>query len=176
MYPHSQPRWVTLLIRQCRRDRGLPPNLHQMNPAPTSSESFTQWFDRQGFRNFTASELTWYFSKVRKGVKNSFPPRELWTNIIPTIRILDDLRDFFGRPVEITSSFRELFYNRAINSPDGSQHIRFTAIDFTVPGVPTTRVFQILLRWRDKENRFTGGLGKYPTFIHLDTRPYDATW
>lgn len=142
---------------------------------PNKNEKFAEWFDRQGFKHFKAAELTWYFSKVRNGVKNSFPPRELWPNIIPTMRILDRVRIHFGKPVEINSTFRSLFYNQAIGSPDGSQHIKFTAVDFTVTGVKPSEVFALLLLWRNSCN-FVGGLGKYQTFVHLDTRPYNATW
>lgn len=142
---------------------------------PTKTETFSQWFDRQGFKYFKAHELTWYFSKVRNGVKNQEPPRELWNNIIPTLRILDELRAHFGKPVNINSTYRALPYNRALKSPDGSLHVKFKAVDFTVSGVSPTTVFSTLSKWR-ASGKFVGGLGKYPTFVHIDTRGNNATW
>jgi uncharacterized protein YcbK (DUF882 family) len=142
---------------------------------PTANEDFRTWFGRQQFRNFQADELTWYFSKVRNGVRNTFPPRASWVNIVPTLRILDDLRDHFGKPLTISSSFRALPYNRAIGSPDGSLHPQFKAIDFTVQDVPPSKVFATLSDWRSNGS-FKGGLGSYPNFTHLDTRSNNATW
>jgi len=144
-----------------------------MKPRP--NESFTSWFDRQGFKHFKSDELTWYFSKVRNGVKNSTPPRELWINIVPTIKILDDLREHFGKSLEISSTYRALPYNRAIGSPDGSMHVKFKAVDFIVSGISPATVSAVLRKWRN-EGKFVGGIGKYPTFVHLDTRDYNATW
>lgn len=143
--------------------------------SPTQTETFSEWFDRQGFRHFKAHELTWYFSKVRNGVKNKEPKREIWENILPTLRILDDLRAHFGKSVNISSTYRDLPYNRAIGSPDGSMHVKFNAVDFTVAGVSPATVFKQLVKWRN-EGKFVGGIGKYPSFVHLDTRKYNATW
>lgn len=142
---------------------------------PTATETFAQWFDRQGLKHFKAQELTWYFSRVRNGVKNSQPPRALWPNILPTLRILDRLREKLGKAVNISSTFRSLAYNRQVGSGDGSQHVKFTAIDFSVSGLTPAKVFAALLDMRNK-GEWTGGLGKYPTFVHIDTRGHNATW
>lgn len=138
-------------------------------------KEFTEWFEKQGFRNFKAHEFTWYFSKVRNGVKNKYPAKSLWPNIIPTLRILDDLRDHFKKPVNISSTYRDLPYNRAVGSPDGSLHVKFNAIDFTVSGVAPSAVYKKLLEWRNA-GKWVGGLGKYATFTHIDTRSKNATW
>lgn len=143
--------------------------------SPNNSESFSEWFNRQGFRHFKADELTWYFSKVRNGQRNSEPPRAIWTNIVPTLRVLDDLRDHFGKAVNISSTYRALNYNRAIGSPDGSAHVKFKAVDFTVSGTTPAQIFKVLDTWR-KQGKIVGGLGKYPTFVHFDTRGNNATW
>lgn len=145
-----------------------------MSP-PTATETFETWFARQDLQYFTARELTWYFTKVRNGISNTPPPRELWVNIIPTLHILDELRHLLKVPITITSTYRALKYNRTINSPDGSLHRQFRAVDFTVKSVPSSQVFRILKEWR-QEKRWVGGLGKYPSFTHIDTRSNNATW
>jgi uncharacterized protein YcbK (DUF882 family) len=141
----------------------------------SSTETFEQWFTRQGLRHFQADELTWMFTRVRHGVRNSPPPRSLWQNILPTLRILDDLRAHLGAPITLTSTYRALLYNRAIGSPDASQHRAFTAVDFQVKGHTPAAIARILKAWRAK-GKFTGGIGTYTTFVHLDTRPTNATW
>ena len=56
-----------------------------------ANDSFTKWFNAQGFRHFGAREFTRYFDAERRGVKNSTPPKKLWKNVVPTLRVVDDL-------------------------------------------------------------------------------------
>jgi N-acetylmuramoyl-L-alanine amidase len=142
-----------------------------------ATESFIEWFATQKFRHFSAVEFTDYFTSERKGVKNSPPPKRLWRNIISTLRIADELRASFGKPCRILSSYRSPAYNRVVGGGVMSQHLDFTALDIAVDGIPARRVYERLLQWR-KEGKFTGGLGYYPSsgFVHIDTRPRNATW
>lgn len=136
---------------------------------------FTKWFKRQHFKNFSSQEFTSYFEVVRRGVANSYPPKGLWQNIIPTLRVLDDLRDHFGKPVVLLSSYRNDAYNKRCGGAKYSQHKYFTALDFAVVGHSPREVYTLLLKWR-REGRFVGGLGLYNTFVHIDTRGHNATW
>lgn len=148
-----------------------------MNPIePLAHETFEAWIARQGVRNFRADEFTSYFTTRRRGVENSAPPREMWKLILPTLRIADDLRDFFGRPVTIVSSYRSPEYNAAINgAASRSFHMRFQALDIVVAGHAPPEVFARLKSWRDA-GKFTGGLGLYHNFVHVDTRGRNATF
>ena len=149
--------------------------------APTKTETFTEWFSRQGIRNFSADEFTSYFSVFRRGVRNSTPPRAMWPAILPTLRIVDDLRDHFSRAIIITSSYRSPAYNGAINSRGSggaaskSFHMQFIALDIVAAGHSPDAVFEHLSEWR-RAKKFTGGLGSYSSFTHIDTRGYNATW
>jgi uncharacterized protein YcbK (DUF882 family) len=146
------------------------------NSEPRSNETFEDWFARQNIRHFEADEFTSYFNEVRRGVKNSPPPREMWKLILPTLRIVDELRAVYGRPVVIVSSYRSPAYNAPINgSAKKSYHMRFQALDITVAGKTPGEVFAQLKQWRD-QGMFKGGLGRYRTFVHIDTRGSNATW
>jgi uncharacterized protein YcbK (DUF882 family) len=136
---------------------------------------FASWFEDQKFRNFDAKELEWYFSKVRNGVRNTIPPRILWKNIVPTLRILDDLRDELKAPVVISSTYRAPGYNRAVRGKKDSRHLLFDAVDFSARGVTPSRAAAVLIQWRN-DGRFRGGVGVYPRFVHVDTRGVNATW
>jgi len=144
---------------------------------PRKNDTFGQWFRRQKFRNFKAHEFTNYFKVFRRGVRNSPPPKSLWTNIVPTLRIVDDVRDYFGRPVTITSSYRSPEYNRAIGKGAASKslHMQFNALDIKVAGVSPRRVADYLYKLR-RAGKFVGGIGRYKTFTHIDTRGYNASW
>ena len=141
------------------------------------TESFTDWFNAQGFRHFRAGEFTGYFAAQRKGVTNSPPPKRLWKNIIPALRIVDELREVLGKPCRILSSYRSPEYNQTVGGASLSQHKEFTALDIAFDGVSAQRVYDRLLEWR-KAGKFIGGLGLYPSsgFVHIDTRGYNATW
>jgi len=140
-------------------------------------KEFTDWFDSQGFCNFGPGEFTRYFAAVRKGVKNSPPPRQLWKNIVPPLRIVDELRSSFGKPCRILSSYRSPAYNKAVGGAAQSQHLQFNALDIAFDGVSPQQAYDRLIEWR-KAGRLTGGIGLYPSsgFVHIDTRGINATW
>ena len=142
-----------------------------------ATDTFIDWFNCQKFRHFNAREFTRYFAAVRRGTKNSVPPKKLWKNVVPTLRILDELRATFGKPCTILSSYRSPDYNRTVGGAVRSQHLQFNALDITFDGVSAKQVYDRLLQWR-REGRFVGGLGYYPSsgFVHIDTRGYNATW
>lgn len=109
--------------------------------------------------------------------KNSFPPRNLWTRIAATARVLDHLRDRLGKSIVITNAYRAPAYNACIpGSATSSQHMQFTALDFQVRGMSAPDVAHALRWLRDKERLFSGGIGRYNTFTHVDTRGANATW
>ena len=139
--------------------------------------TFTTWFNAQKFCHFGASEFESYFVAQRRGVTNSVPPQRLWKNIVPTLRIVDDLRESFGKPCTILSSYRSSDYNKAVGGVGLSQHMEFRALDISFDGVTPQHVYDRLIEWR-KAGKFVGGLGIYPTsgFVHIDTRNSNATW
>lgn len=139
--------------------------------------TFKDWFDSHGIKHFGAGEFESYFATRRSGVKNSQPPRKLWPNILPTLRIVDELRESLGKPCRILSSYRSPDYNRTVGGATHSQHLEFNALDIAFDGVSPQRVYERLIEWR-KAGKFTGGLGLYPSsgFVHIDTRGSNATW
>lgn len=84
--------------------------------------------------------------------------------------ILERVREYFGAPVTINSGFRCKKYNKRIGGKPKSQHLRGRAADITVKDVNPARVYVFLHTWH------TGGLGKYDTFTHIDTRNAYARW
>ena len=134
-------------------------------------ETFEDWFNDQGFENFKAHELIAYFKRTR----NTYPPGEMWDNIVPALRVLDELRNVLEKPITITSSYRAPAYNSACGGAPNSQHLFFRAIDFQAKDTTPHECYKILMGWRDA-GMFRGGLGLYSTFVHIDTRGWNATW
>ena len=108
--------------------------------------------------------------------RNAPPPRALWPNIVATARALDSLRARLGKPITITNAYRAPAYNGCIGGAAGSQHLRFSALDFRVTGLSAAEAGQALRWMRDREGAFSGGIGIYNSFVHVDTRGIDATW
>lgn len=96
---------------------------------------------------------------------------------MPTLRIVDDRRESFGKPCTILRSYRSPDSNRRVGGAALSQHLQCNALDIAIKGVSAKRVYERLLQWRS-EGRFTGGIGDYPSsgFVHIDTRGRNATW
>lgn len=128
-----------------------------------------------GLKHFAARELLTATDHFKDGVKNSPPPPGLWRNIIETARVLDELRKHLSAPIIITSTYRNESYNKAIGGSPNSRHTRYNALDFYSQHVKPDVLAQTLLSWR-AEGRFRGGVGTYPSFVHLDTRGENATW
>lgn len=109
--------------------------------------------------------------------KNTYPPRALWTRIAATARVLDHLRGRLGESIVITNAYRSPAYNACIpGSATTSQHVQFTAVDFQVRGITAPAVAMALRKLRDEEKLFTGGIGVYNGFTHVDTRNKNADW
>jgi hypothetical protein len=116
-------------------------------------------------------------SQARSGNINTDPPQHLWRKIIPVAQLLIDLTNEFQKPISFNSIYRNVAYNRFVDGAPDSRHTHFDAVDFTPQGVSLTQAFNLLDKWRSGASpRFRGGLRKYDTFIHVDTRGANKDW
>ena len=145
--------------------------------------TFDQWFNEhcKFAINFQPIELTHFANNTHDGISNSMPPKSIWPNIIPTLYVLQQYRSRCGKPITITSAYRDKDYNAAVKGSKQSQHRQFRALDFVVKGVDPTDVYNELSHAR-LHDHWTGGLGHYPRtsersgFTHIDTRPVSVSW
>ncbi len=151
---------------------------------------FQKILEAAGIRFFTAREVFFKGHSHTDPTSRAFglntePPEFLWPHIIPTLRVLDTLRAQLKQPISLVSIYRSPAYNRAIKSTNpadprvltgpGSQHPRFSACDIKVKNTSPRTVRDALLSLR-RQGLFSGGIGLYPTFVHVDTRGYPANW
>jgi uncharacterized protein YcbK (DUF882 family) len=114
--------------------------------------------------------------KRRGIVSNTLPPRDCWANMAPTLRVVDELQDRLGvRLAEISSAYRSPAYNAMCpGSAAHSYHTRNMALDLKFDCAPE-KVVKAVESLR-ASGFFAGGIGRYPTFTHVDTRGTAVDW
>jgi len=105
-------------------------------------------------------------------------------------RFIDDgrvfqLADLFERirklcgnkPIQILSAYRTETWNTKVGGAKFSQHMKGRALDLKPPqGLPITDFYNLIRASCDDFG--IHGIGRYPTFVHVDIRPTDrlAIW
>ncbi len=89
------------------------------------------------------------------------------------LNLLENIRNFTGKPVHINSGYRSPQYNRTIkNASPNSQHCLGKAADIWVEGVSPSRIAEIAECYLGD----SGGIGVYSTFTHVDVRTNKSRW
>jgi len=137
--------------------------------------TYTAFLEGLRLRYFSANEVVRQGYRERDGTTNSLPPPEMWDSIVPTLWVADQARHILGFPLAITSAYRSEEYNRAVGGAAASEHKENTALDLIPPNGRVERLHETLKRLR-RSGAFSGGLGSYSNFVHIDTRGINATW
>ena len=137
----------------------------------SQKQEFKNFFNGMQLDNFSAEELIPLFERT----KNSIPPKELWDNCKRAFWIVQLVRDHFKKPLRVVSAYRSPAYNAKVRGAQKSKHLQFMALDIQVDGVSPVRVYNLLKKWR-AAGVFRGGLGRYSTFVHIDTRGRNVSW
>lgn len=78
---------------------------------------------------FTIAELTKSATAKRKGIDNS-PSSTVMANLTALVeKVLDPLREAYGKPIVVTSGYRCERLNRAVGGALSSQHVKGQAAD-----------------------------------------------
>lgn len=116
--------------------------------------------DIQLTRNFKLSEF----------IDLKHPPsNEILGNITKLAKRLQQLRDKLGKAIKITSGYRDPEHNKNVGGAPQSYHMKGMAVDCVVQDMEPKDVYKHLTDWQ-------GGIGLYVAHLHLDIRPYRATW
>jgi hypothetical protein len=140
----------------------------------TPEGRFNKFFSGLNLQHFQPQEFLVLGAQNLSGPaqgKNTMPPEDLWSNIVPTAKVLDVLRSNLGDKVRLSSVYRSPAYNALIpGAAGGSTHMQFRAADFScADGLGSVWWAKQLSDLRDA-GLFMGGIGVYPTFVHVDTR------
>ncbi len=126
--------------------------------------------------HFILEELTKSQTAIRRGIRN-LPNADQINNLKRVARrILEPVREHFGRPFSPSSGFRSQALNAAIGSKSTSQHTRGEAVDFELPGIPSGEVAewirdhlefdQLILEFHDPSEPMSG-------WVHVSLKEKD---
>ncbi len=103
-------------------------------------------------------------------------PKEQWSNIVPTLRVVRDLQlAGLMDAKRVASGFRDRTLNACAGGSSRSRHVANNALDFELPA-SADNVARLCKYWRSKGPALNLGLGFYTsTRIHLDTSGF-RTW
>ena len=119
-------------------------------------------------KNFKKSEF-----RCRDG---SGGPAELMDNLRELVENLQIIRDHIGKPIRVISGYRSHRYNRRIGGARKSQHMKAKAADLRVRGMSPAELREVIINLIKEKKIKKGGIGLYKTFVHYDTRGWNARW
>lgn len=90
--------------------------------------------------NFSLAEFTQSATALARCIDNTPNAAQIAAMKLLCAKVLEPVRDHFGRPVRITSGFRTPQLCLAVGSSEGSQHAQGEAADFEVTGVDNVTV------------------------------------
>lgn len=137
---------------------------------------YATFLNSMKFRNFSVKEVIAPHTKTHGGVNNTLPPKQFWRNIRNTVKVIDSLSSRLDlEPREFVSVYRSPAYNaKCYGAKKHSYHLVNNAIDIKYPCSPGK--VRAMAREMRSAGIFTGGIGSYPGFTHIDTRGAKADW
>jgi len=150
-----------------------PELLRALGPQTTQYASYLQ---RLRLQRVSIEQILRPHANKRGSVQNTLPPQSMWRNIRTTLQVIDQVGRLLGEDVRVvTSAYRSPAYNSSIRgAARESWHLRNNAIDvqyYSSPG----RVVEAANALRNR-GVFRGGVGRYGSFTHIDTRGENASW
>ncbi|WP_454651868.1 D-Ala-D-Ala carboxypeptidase family metallohydrolase [Bradyrhizobium liaoningense] len=146
---------------------------------PPDNAVFSAFFASRfpGLTAFSANEFLVKGAKHAINHLNTDPPQVLWPNIVRTVEVLVELKKRLGNPaITLNSVFRSRAYNESVGGARNSQHVKFAAVDLVAHDGKTPREWAAALHQMRNEGFFSGGIGLYRGFVHVDTRGFNADW
>lgn len=98
---------------------------------------------------FTLAEMLKSETADKNKIQNT-PSVEVEENIEELLEVLDGLREFFGKPIKITSGYRCTELNRLVGGSPTSAHVIGYAADLQPVGDTFENFKAEVLRWLDK--------------------------
>ena len=89
---------------------------------------------------------------------------------------LEALRDYLGKPIQVTSGYRSKEHNAKIGGAKNSTHVNGMAADIKVKGLSPFEVYNAIEKLIADGKMKQGGLGLYRSWVHYDFRGAKVRW
>jgi peptidoglycan hydrolase-like protein with peptidoglycan-binding domain len=104
-------------------------------------------------------------------------PEKVLANLKVLAQQLEVLKEAAGgASITINSGYRSPRYNTSVGGAENSQHLYGRAADIVVAGMTPKQVTALIEKLIKEGKMMEGGLGRYSTFVHYDTRGSKARW
>ncbi len=103
-------------------------------------------------------------------------PPEVAENISILADQLQFIREYVNSPIHINSGWRSKKHNKKVGGSKNSQHVKGKAADIVVTGMKAKDVANLVEYLMDNGYILEGGIGRYNTFTHYDTRGTKTLW
>jgi len=139
-------------------------------------QSYAKYLEGLRLKYVTPLQIIKAHAKTKGSLWNSLPPRSMWRSMAGTLKAADRIASTIGQPVkEVTSAYRSPAYNRRCpGAKTRSWHMQNFALDLQFKASPST-VVRAARHVRSK-GFFKGGIGRYSSFVHIDTRGQNVDW
>jgi zinc D-Ala-D-Ala carboxypeptidase len=91
-------------------------------------------------KNFTLEEMTKSETALRYDIDNTPNEQEISAMKLLAEKVLQPVRDHFGKGVKVNSGFRNQDVNQKVGGSRNSDHIRGQAADIEIPGIPNAEL------------------------------------
>jgi putative chitinase len=105
-------------------------------PSAPAQPAFVVTPDMQLSPHFKLNEFTKSDTAIRKRIDNTPGPAHAKNLKLVCEKILEPVRNHFGKPVRINSGYRGPALNAAVGGSSKSQHCNGQAVDFEIDGLP----------------------------------------
>ncbi len=114
--------------------------------------------------NFKMSELIHSDTAIKNNINNMPDINSLDCMLDLIVHCLQPIRDKIGKPVIISSGFRNSQVNKLVGGVATSQHCKGQAVDFTIPG---ETISGIIFKIQTMGIEFDQLINEYDKWVHI---------
>lgn len=115
-----------------------------------------------------------HLSWAELACKDGTPYPEEWraSRAVVLAEAFEAVRAVIGQPIVVGSAYRTPEHNRRVGGAARSQHCQGRALDLYPPkGMTADQLYATVRLLALKRTSPIYGLGRYPSFVHIDIRP-----
>jgi len=157
-------------------DLGRLPSVWVKNEGAQKIQNYADYLAGLRLKFVTPLQVIKAHAKTKESLWNTLPPKSMWRAMVGTLQAADHVAATLGQPIkEVASAYRSPSYNRCCpGAKSNSWHLQNFALDLKFVASPST-VASVARQLRSR-GLFKGGIGRYDSFTHIDTRGSNVDW